>query len=99
MSPHGGSLSPEHTAVHQSVDAGHTVCRCSSLWMVLRSLCCAECGTFLYLGLVLVVPSEAQQLFVLPRHKVNGGVLQQRREDEQKTHGHPDVDGLHIGDL
>lgn len=52
-----------------------------------------------YLALVFIMPSEPQQLFVLPRHKVDGGVLQQRREDEQETHGHPDVDGLDVRDL
>lgn len=44
-------------------------------------------------------PSEAQQLLVLAGDEVNGGVLQQGREDEEQTHGHPDVDGLHVGHL
>lgn len=56
-------------------------------------------GRFPYLALALGRPSEAQQVFVLPRHKVDGGVLQERREDEKKTHRHPDVYGLDVGDL
>lgn len=44
-------------------------------------------------------PSEAQQLLVLAGDEVNGGVLQQGREDEEQTHGHPDVDGFYVGHL
>lgn len=44
-------------------------------------------------------PSEAQQLLVLAGDEVDGGVLQQGREHEQKTHGHPDVDGFNVGHL
>ena len=44
-------------------------------------------------------PSEAKQLFVLASDEVDGGVLQQGREHEEQTHGHPDVDGLHVRHL
>lgn len=44
-------------------------------------------------------PSEAQQLLVLAGDEVNGGILQQGREDEEQTHGHPDVDGFYVGHL
>lgn len=44
-------------------------------------------------------PPEAQQLLVLAGDKVDGSVLQQRREDEEQAHGHPDVDGLDVGHL
>lgn len=44
-------------------------------------------------------PSEAQQLLVLAGDEVDGGVLQQGGEHEQQTHGHPDIDGLHVGHL
>lgn len=42
---------------------------------------------------------QTEELLVLPGDKVDGGVLQQRGEHEQQTHGHPDVDGFHVGDL
>lgn len=45
------------------------------------------------------LPSEPEQLFVLPRDEVDGSVLQKGREHEQQAHGHPDVDGLHVGHL
>lgn len=54
---------------------------------------------FRYLALALVLPSESQQLLVLPRHKVDGGILQQSGEDEEKAHCHPDVYGLDIRNL
>lgn len=44
-------------------------------------------------------PSEAQQLLVLAGDEVNGGVLQQGREDEEQTNCHPDVDGFDVGHL
>lgn len=44
-------------------------------------------------------PSEAQQLLVLAGDEVDGGVLQQGREDKQQANGHPDVDGLYVGHL
>lgn len=44
-------------------------------------------------------PSEAQQLLVLAGDEVDGGVLQQGREDEQQTDRHPDVDGFNVGHL
>lgn len=44
-------------------------------------------------------PSEAQQLLVLAGDEVDGGVLQQRREDEEQADGHPDVDGFDVGHL
>lgn len=44
-------------------------------------------------------PSEAQQLLVLAGDEVDGGVFQQGGEHEEQTHGHPDVDGLHVGHL
>lgn len=44
-------------------------------------------------------PSEAQQLLVLAGDEVDGGVLQQRREDEEQADSHPDVDGFDVGHL
>lgn len=44
-------------------------------------------------------PSEAQQLLVLAGDEVDGGVLQQGREDKEQADGHPDVDGLYVGHL
>lgn len=61
--------------------------------------CVNVCFLFQYLALTLVMPSESQQLFMLPRHKVDSSVLQQSREDEEETHCHPDVYGLDIRDL
>lgn len=46
-----------------------------------------------------LAPLQAHELLVLPRHEVDGGVLQQGGEDEEQADGHPDVDGLHVGDL
>lgn len=43
--------------------------------------------------------AEAQQLLVLSSDEVDGGVLQQGREDEEQTHGHPDIDGFNVGHL
>lgn len=45
------------------------------------------------------LPSEPEQLFVLPRHEVDGGVFQEGREHKQQAHSHPDVYGLHVGHL
>ena len=45
------------------------------------------------------LPSEAQQLLVLAGDEVDGGVFQQRREHEQQTHRHPDIDGFDVGHL
>lgn len=44
-------------------------------------------------------PPEAQQLLVLAGDEVDGGILQQGREDEEQTDGHPDVDGFDVGHL
>ncbi|GAA6098234.1 uncharacterized, partial [Tachysurus ichikawai] len=44
-------------------------------------------------------PLEAQQLFVLASDEVDSSIFQQSREDKQQAHSHPDVNGLHIGDL
>lgn len=44
-------------------------------------------------------PSEAQQLLVLAGDEVDGGVLEQGWEHEEQTHGHPDINGFHIGHL
>lgn len=44
-------------------------------------------------------PPEAQQLLVLAGDEVDGGVLQQGREDEEQTNSHPDVDGFDVGHL
>ena len=45
------------------------------------------------------LPPESEQLFVLPRHKVDSGVLEQGWEHEEQAHGHPNVNGFHIGHL
>lgn len=49
--------------------------------------------------LFLQSPPESEELFVLPRDEVHSSVLQQRGEDEQQTHRHPDIYRLHIGHL
>lgn len=86
MPPQGGSFNPElREQQNHSISLPVHVCVSSVI--------------FLYLALALVMPSEAQQLFMLPRHKVDSSVLQQCREDKEKTHCHPDVYGLHIRDL
>lgn len=66
-------------------------------WCNVGSVLCF--WVFRYLVLALVMPSESQQLLMLPWHKVDGSILQECREDEQKTHCHPDVYGLDIRDL
>ena len=44
-------------------------------------------------------PSHLRMLTQLfSRHHVDDGVLDQRREDEDETDDHPDVDGLYVGD-
>lgn len=53
----------------------------------------------MYYLMVPPLPSEPEQLFVLPRHKVDGSIFQKRGEHKQQAHGHPDVYGLHIGHL
>lgn len=45
------------------------------------------------------LPPESEQLFVLPRHKVDSSVLQQGWEHEEQAHRHPNVNGFHIGHL
>lgn len=64
-------------------------CCCLSVWSPF---------TFSYLALALW-PSKSQELLVLPRHKVDRRVFEQRREDKEQTHGHPDVYGLNVRDL
>lgn len=49
--------------------------------------------------LLLELPPQSEELLVLARHKVDGCVFQQRRKDEEEAHGHPDVDGFHVGHL
>lgn len=44
-------------------------------------------------------PVEAQQLLVLACNEVDGRILQQSREDKEKAHCHPNVNGFHIRDL
>ncbi len=44
-------------------------------------------------------PMEAQQLLVLACNEVDGRILQQSREDKEKAHCHPNVNGFHIRDL
>ena len=53
----------------------------------------------MYYLMVPPLPSEPEQLFVLPRHEVDGSILYKCGEHKQQTHGHPDVYGLHIGHL
>ncbi|KAL7866275.1 hypothetical protein SRHO_G00115220 [Serrasalmus rhombeus] len=45
------------------------------------------------------LPYAPEELFLLPGYKVHSRVFQQSGEDKQQTHRHPDVDGLHIGNL
>ncbi|PWA18597.1 hypothetical protein CCH79_00005716, partial [Gambusia affinis] len=45
------------------------------------------------------ITTEPDELFVLPRDKVDGCILQQGGEHKQKAHCHPYVNGLHIGHL
>lgn len=94
MSPQGGSLKPELT---EQQEVYKSVCICACLCAGIDRV--YKCRLFQYLALALVMPSEAQQLFMLPRHKVDSSVLQQCREDKQETHCHPDVYGLDIRDL
>lgn len=49
--------------------------------------------------LLLELFAQSEELLVLARHKVDGGVFQQCRKDEEEAHGHPDVDGFHVGHL
>lgn len=48
------------------------------------------------LPLLLLQPDE---FLMLPGHEVHSSVLQQSSKDKEKTHGHPDVNGLHVGHL
>lgn len=43
--------------------------------------------------------AQAHELLVLAGDKVDGCVLQQGGEDKEQAHGHPDVNGLHVGHL
>lgn len=43
--------------------------------------------------------AQAHELLVLAGDKVDGCVLQQGGKDEEQAHGHPDVNGLHVGHL
>lgn len=45
------------------------------------------------------LPPESEQLFVLPRHKVDSCILKQGWEHEEQAHCHPNVNGFHIGHL
>lgn len=45
------------------------------------------------------LPPESEQLLVLPRHKVDGGILEQGWEHEEQAHSHPNVNGFHVGHL
>lgn len=45
------------------------------------------------------LPPESEQLFVLPRHKVDSSILKQGWEHEEQAHCHPNVNGFHIGHL
>lgn len=42
---------------------------------------------------------QPDKLLVLPRYKVDCRIFEQRSEHEQQAHGHPDVNGLHVGHL
>jgi len=46
-----------------------------------------------------LAPAQAHELLMLAGDEVDGCVLQQGSKDEDQAHSHPDVDGLHIGDL
>lgn len=61
-------------------------------WQKVRWMCTH------YPLLPLLFP-QPHELFVLPGDKVNGRVLQQGGKHKQETHGHPDIDGLHVGHL
>lgn len=62
------------------------------MWQEVRWMCTH------YPLLPLLFP-QPDELFVLPGDKVNGRVLQQGGKHKQETHGHPDIDGLHVGHL
>lgn len=96
MSTQGGSLNPKNSNILFSERARSNRVVLRSGWCKLRLW---GLSGFRYLVLALVMPSESQQLLMLPRHKVDRSILQQCWEDEEKTHRHPDVYGLHIGDL
>ena len=44
-------------------------------------------------------PPQSEELFLLPGDEINPGVFQQRSKHKEQTHGHPDINGLHVGDL
>lgn len=61
-----------------------------------------EFQTATHSSIALLLPQfspQSEELFVLPRDKVNCCVLQQSSKDKQQAHCHPDVNGLHIGHL
>lgn len=60
---------------------------------------CHERGGGTHHPLASLAAAQAHELLVLAGHKVDGRVLQQGSEDKEQAHGHPDVNGLHIGHL
>lgn len=52
-----------------------------------------------YYPLLPLLFPQPDELLVLPRDKVDCGVLQQGGKHKQETHRHPNVNGLHIRHL
>lgn len=52
-----------------------------------------------YYPLLPLLFPQPDELLVLPRDKVDCGVLQQGGKHKQETHGHPNVNGFHIRHL
>lgn len=69
------------------------VCICCSCQSVKASL------IYTHNSLLPLLFPQPDELLVLPRDKVDRCVLQQGGKHKQKTHRHPDVNGLHVGHL
>ena len=62
-------------------------------------VCVCVCVIYTYYSLLPLLFPQPDELLVLPRDEVNCCVLQQGSKYKQKTHRHPNVNGLHIGHL
>lgn len=61
-------------------------------------MCAGGCGGTHH-PLAPLPPAQAHELLVLAGDEVDGRVFQQGGEDKEQAHSHPDVSGLHVGDL
>lgn len=62
-------------------------------------MCSKVSWTCTHYPLLPLLFPQPDEVFVLPGDKVNGRILQQGGKHKQETHGHPDIDGLHVGHL